>query len=253
MRSCNPWFYHIGLTLFNQGLRNLIPEMARGFGLGQPTGVVGVPEEAPGQVPADPQEKLAATNIAIGQGDLQVTPIQVAAFVAAVANGGTLYRPQMVERIVSPTDTVIQQFTPEAVGTLPITPENLAIIQDAMNMVVRNSRGTAYSVVGAFPIELHGKTGTAEVGGGLDPHAWFVAYSNEDNAEQPDIAVVVIAENAGEGSEIAAPIARRVFEVYFFGRPRLLYPWEDRLGVPDDLLPEEEEETDENQEGGEGL
>ncbi|HLF89758.1 MAG TPA: penicillin-binding transpeptidase domain-containing protein [Anaerolineales bacterium] len=246
MRSCNLWFYHIGLDFFNQGLRNLIPDMARAFGLGKPTGVVGVPEEEAGQVPNDPEEQLAATNIAIGQGDLQVTPLQVAALVAAVGNGGTLYRPQMVEQIVSPTGAVLEAFAPDVVGTLPLKPETLTAIQEAMRMVVRDSRGTAYGVVGAYPIELYGKTGTAQVGGGLDPHAWFVTYSNEGDPDKPDIAVVVIAENAGEGSEIAAPIARRVLDVYFFGRPRLLYPWEDRLGVPDDLLPKEEPPEEEN-------
>lgn len=240
MRSCNLWFYHIGLGLYNQGLRNLIPEMARAFGLGSPTGIIGVPEEEGGQVPVDPDEPLEATNLGIGQGDLLVTPLQVASLVAAVGNGGTLYRPQMIERIVSSTGTVLDQFSPEVVGTLPVKPETLAAIQEAMGMVIRESRGTAYDVVGAYPIEMYGKTGTAQVGGGLDPHAWFVTYTNEGDPEKPDIAVVVIAENAGEGSEIAAPIARRVLDIYFFGQPRLRYPWEDRLGVPNDLLPEEE-------------
>lgn len=246
MRSCNPWFYHIGLAFFNQGLRNLIPDMARGFGLGAPTGIIGVPEEAAGQVPADPDEELEATNIAIGQGDLLVTPLQVAAFVAAVGNGGTLYRPQMVEQIVSPTGAVLLQFQPEVVGTLPVSPENLAVIQQAMGEVVRGSRGTARATFGAFPYAIAGKTGTAEVGGGLDPHSWFVVYTDEGNPDRPDIAVVVIAENAGEGSEIAAPIARRVLEVYFNGRPSRLYPWEIRMDVPEDLLP-----TDQAEENGE--
>lgn len=239
MRSCNPWFYHIGAGLFNQGLRNLIPDMARGFGLGSPTGIIGVPEEVAGNVPNDPTEILQATNLAIGQGELQVTPLQVAAFVAAVGNGGTLYRPQMIEKIVSPTGVTLSEFSPEAVSTLPIKPETLAAIQEAMGMVIRDSRGTAYGVVGAYPIEMYGKTGTAQVGGGLDPHAWFVTYTNEGDPDYPDIAVAVIAENAGEGSEIAAPITRRILDIYFFGRPRLLYPWEDRLGVPDDILPTE--------------
>jgi penicillin-binding protein 2 len=122
-----------------------------------------------------------------------------------------------------------------------------------MNEVIENQRGTASGVFGNFAIELYGKTGTAEVGGGLDPHSWFVTYSNEGNPDRPDIVIVVIAENAGEGSEIAAPIARRVAEVYFFGRPQRLYPWEDRLGVPDDLLPKEDEESNENEDGGGGL
>jgi penicillin-binding protein 2 len=248
MRSCNPWFYHIGAGLFSNGQRNLISDVARGFGLGTPTGIIGVPEEVAGFVPTDPDEILEATNLAIGQGELQVTPLQVAAFVAAVGNGGTLYRPQMIEQIVSSTGTVLDQFSAEVVSTLPIKPETLAAIQEAMGMVIRENRGTAYSVVGAYPIEIYGKTGTAQVGGGLDPHAWFVTYTNEGDPERPDIAIAVIAENAGEGSEIAAPIARRVLDIYFFGRPRLLYPWEDRLGVPDDVLPEEEEE--ENQEEG---
>jgi cell division protein FtsI/penicillin-binding protein 2 len=246
MRSCNLLFYHIGLDLFTQGLQNLIPDMARAFGLGSPTGVVGVPEEVAGQIPVDPEESLEATNLGIGQGDLLVTPLQVAAFVAAVGNGGTLYRPQMVEQVVSPTGVVLEQFSPDAVGPLPLKPETLAAIQEAMGMVIRDSRGTAYGVLGAYPIEVYGKTGTAEVGGGLNPHAWFVTYSNQGDPEKPDIVVVVIAENAGEGSEFAAPIARRVLDIYFFGRPRLLYPWEDRLGVPDDILPEEEPEEEEN-------
>jgi penicillin-binding protein 2 len=156
----------------------------------------------------------------------------------------------MVEQVVSPTGISLEQFSPEAVGTLPIKPENLTAIQEAMRMVIRDSRGTAYGVLGAYPIELYGKTGTAEVGGGLDPHAWFVTYSNQGDPEKPDIVVVVIAENAGEGSEIAAPIARRVLDVYFFGRPRLLYPWEDRLGVPDDILPEEEPEEEPTEDEG---
>lgn len=253
MRSCNPWFFHIGLRLFREGLGNAISDMARGFGLGSPTGIIGLPEEGAGNIP-EPIEELDATNIAIGQGDVQVTPLQVATFVAAIGNGGTLFRPQMVERIVDPTGKEIFSFEPEVIGTLPVSPETLTVMQEAMHMVIDDRRGTASQYNWSFPVELAGKTGTAEVGGDLDPHAWFVLYTDGGSEEKPDIAVVVIAENSGEGSQIAAPIARRVLEVYYRGRPGYKYPWEVRIGVPEDLLPEqpEEEQPEEEDDDDEG-
>ncbi len=247
MRSCNPWFYHIGNRFFQEGIPQAIPDMALGFGLGSPTGIVGLDQEEPGRVPEPPGEALEATNIAIGQGNVEVTPLQVARFVAAVGNGGTLYQPQLIEKIVDIEGKQVYQFEPQVSGTLPISAENLAIIQDAMRQVVFSSRGTAYHVLGAFPHELAGKTGTAQVGGGLDPHAWFVAYSDEGLEDLPDIVVVAVLENAGEGGDIAAPVVRRVLENYFFGRTRSLYPWEVLVGVWEDWVDtgEQEDESEE--------
>ena len=122
MRSCNPWFYHIGLDLYRNNRGGDIAFMARAFGLGSPTGIVGV-EEEPGQI-LDAAGELEATNQAIGQGDVLVTPLQVARFMAAIGNGGTLYRPQLIEKIVGPDGTVSQSFAPEIVGTLPIQPDS---------------------------------------------------------------------------------------------------------------------------------
>lgn len=228
MRSCNPWFYHIGLQLFRSGRSKDIAEMARGFGLGSPTGIEVLPEIA-GNVP-EPTNEVEAVEQAIGQGELLVTPLQVANFVAAVGNGGTLYRPQVIEKIIDANGTETQVFKVEERSKLPVKSENLAIIQNAMRQVIINSRGTAYDVLGAFRIPVWGKTGTAQSDRGV-PHAWFAAYTEAENTDLPDIAVAVVCEYAGEGSEIAAPVARRVIEAYYFGKPTNLYPWESSYWV----------------------
>ena len=230
MRSCNPWFWHIGLSLFDQGLTTTVSEMARGFGLGKPTGVVGMEEEA-GQIP-DPQTQVDAVNMAIGQGDVLVTPVQVATFVAAVGNGGTLYRPQVVEKLVAPDGTAEQIFEPEATGKLPLSPANLQAVQQAMLGVVRNEkpRGTAWHVFTGLDLPVAGKTGTAQSGGDR-PHAWFAGYTFAEQPDKPDIAVVVLVERIGEGSDYAAPIFRRIVELYFSGQPQKLYWWESSYNV----------------------
>ena len=246
MRSCNPWFWHIGLTFFEQDMITQIADMAKGFGLGSPTGIE-LPEEAAGQVPV-PTEKLDATNLAIGQGGLLVTPIQVARFVVAVGNGGTLYQPQLVERIVDSDGQVVESFQPIATGSLPVSAEMLQVIRAAMESVVIDSRGTAYRVMGAFPrvrgVPLAGKTGTAQLDGAADPHSWYVVYSDAGRQDRPDIAIAVIVENEGEGAEFAAPIALRILETYFLDRPITKFPWEARIGVPQDLLPDPEEQEE---------
>ncbi|RME08887.1 MAG: hypothetical protein D6803_00065, partial [Anaerolineae bacterium] len=240
MRSCNPFFWHIGLDLYRQGLTDAVSSMARGFGLGSPTGIQGV-EEEDGNIPV-PDEEVDAINNAIGQGETLVTPLQVAQFIAAIANGGTIYQPQIIERIGAEAEEPLYQFEPIIKGTLPVSDETLDVIRKAMISVVENRRGTAYLPLGAFSrnvIPVAGKTGTAESGGG-DSHAWFAGYTRRNRADKPDIAVVVIAEYAGEGSEIAAPIFRAIVQYYFEGRRSYLLPWESSVGV---LATPEPEET----------
>lgn len=234
MRSCNPFFYHIGLDLFDRGMRTAISDMARGFGLGSPTGFE--LKEEPGNVPV-PQGRLEATNNAIGQGQTLVTPLQVADFIAAVGNGGTLYQPTVIQEIASPSGALPKVFNPVIRGTLPISGTMLTEIQKAMVSVIKNSRGTANNRFRGFSIPVAGKTGTAEAPEGV-PDAWFAGYSFANNPDKPDIAVAVLVENIGEGSDYAAPIFRRVMEEYFYGRPLSLYWWEQEFGVKKTETPE---------------
>jgi cell division protein FtsI/penicillin-binding protein 2 len=230
MRSCNPWFYHIGYTLYKQGHPNDISNMARAFGLGSKTGIQGLDFDETGNIP-DPVDEQSAALIAIGQDKVLVNPLQVARFVAAVGNGGTLYRPQLVEKITDPDGNASFTFKPEVQGKLPVKPENLQIIQEAMRWVVSSSRGTAVRAFSGLNIPVNGKTGTAQNDFPGHPHAWFAGYTDTGGANKPDIAFAVIAEYAGEGSDIAAPIARRLLEVYFLGQPQRVYPWESRIYV----------------------
>ena len=223
--SCDVVFYTVGQQLDGTGT-DVLPQFARGFGFGEPTGLEGVLEQG-GLVP-DPAWKTETRgeawwvgdtiNLSIGQGDLLVTPLQVARMMAAVANGGTLYRPYVVESIGESTgpagDLVPEQRTqPQAVGTLPVSPEHLLAIQEALKGVTTRSIGTAANRFAGLSIPVAGKTGTAEIGGPESiPHSWFAAYAP---ANSPEIALAVLVENAGEGTTVAAPLARQVVEAYY--------------------------------------
>lgn len=149
---------------------------------------------------------------------------------AALGNGGTLYRPQMIEKI-QPIDgdpTVV--FKPEARSTLPLSPEYLQVLQDAMISVIEDTRGTANFRLRGYRIPTAAKTGTAETDG--VPHAWFAGYTlAEEDTGLPDIAIAVILENAGEGSDYAAPAFRRIAEAYYYGSPQTTYWFETKFGV----------------------
>ena len=225
MRSCNPWFYYIGEQLYYEGYSSTIADLAHGFGLGAATGVE--VSEQTGNITAETNTCEANVQLAIGQGDMTVTPLQVARFIAAVGNGGTLYRPALIEQIASENGPASYTFEPEVVGTLPVSEENLSLIQEAMYDVIKEARGTAHLQLATMPYIAFGKTGTAQNPFG-DSHAWFAGYTQVGNEERPDIAVAVVLENAGEGSEMAAPVFRRAVSLYFsyYTSSGYTLPWE---------------------------
>lgn len=218
--SCNVTFYEVGKIL-NGISPDTLSTYGRAFGFGAKTGLQEF-SDAPGLIP-DPEWKQATyregwgtgdtVNLAIGQGYLLVTPLQVARMMAAVANGGTLYRPYVVDRVVDSTGGIEPITRPQATGRLPISQTNLQIIQDALYGVTTASVGTATHRFQGLGIPVAGKTGTAEQPDkDALPHSWFAGYFPADD---PQIAMVVLVENAGEGSTVAAPMFRQVIEGYY--------------------------------------
>ncbi len=231
--SCDPFFWHVGLTL-NQADQDILPTYAKQMGFGAPTGIKGVRENA-GQVPnpetyPETQGKRwtnsDALDFVIGQGTLLVTPLQVVRMVAGIANGGTLYQPLLVKKTgLINEDSYVAK--PIVSGNMNLKPEVIAAIQDSMCQVTTyRPLGTAVFVFEHFKdAVVCGKTGTAE-SGQQNPHAWFAAFAGR-SADSPDIAIVCIVENSHEGSYMAAPIVRRIVENYYDIRydDGKRYPW----------------------------
>ncbi|MFN8453134.1 MAG: penicillin-binding protein 2 [Anaerolineae bacterium] len=216
-QSCDVVFYELGLALHQQDAQ-LLPNWARAFGLGAPTQIIGLTEGA-GIVPDNEwkQSNLNqplfdgdAVNSAIGQGYLLVTPLQIARLLAAIANGGQLLRPRVIDRLTS-VDGAERVFEPEVAGVLPITSEPLILIRQSLEAVVSGARGTARAAFEGIPYTVAGKTGTAE-SGQEKPHSWFAGYAP---ADEPRVVIAVILEHAGEGSKEAAPLFRKVVEAFF--------------------------------------
>ncbi len=218
--SCDVVFYEIGKHLHElEDGPNILAQYARAFGLGRATGLEGF-NEATGVVP-DANWKTQTlreswypgdtVNMAIGQGYTLVTPLQMAVMFSAVANGGVLYTPQIVLRVDASEGESEIVFQRKETGRLPLKSENLDMIRQSLLAVTSGARGTALYAFEGFPISVAGKTGTAEHSA-EEPHAWFAGYAPADN---PQITVVVLVEEGGEGSKTAAPIFRRVVEAYF--------------------------------------
>jgi penicillin-binding protein 2 len=205
--SCNPAFYEIGLKL-DQLDPMVLPSFARTFGLGRPTGVVGAHEIA-GTVP-DPtwkQQQVGeawtsgdAVNLAIGQGYLLATPLQMANAYAALARGGSIESPVLVSG----------QSDPDA-RSLDLAQGTLAAILDGMQRVTSTPKGTAYYAFSAEKLPIAAKTGSAE-NENPDAHAWFVGFTPPT---KPSLLVLVMVEGGQHGGTVAAPIARQVIDMAY--------------------------------------
>lgn len=227
--SCNVYFYRLAAD-YGVGM-DLIAEMGQRFGLGMRTGL-GINAEASGRMPTRAWMTLRnkgqfhlgfSLNAAIGQGATTVTVLQLALAYAALANGGTLYQPQIVRAVETSAGTVVQEFTPRVRRQLDLRPENIALVQRAMTAGVNEEGGTAFKarVVG---VEVAGKTGTAQVSHRLTrgveservwyfnrEHAWFAGYAP---TRSPEVAIVVLVEHGGTGGKRAAPVAIAVVRAY---------------------------------------
>lgn len=230
--SCDVYFYHLGRRL---GVDRLA-SYARACGLGAKTGI-DLDREAAGLIPTSewkqrrfgiPWQAGETLSISIGQGYNLTTPLQMLSLIAAVANGGALYRPIIAKTVRSVEGIDVLAASPEKIGNLPASPENLAIVQKGLWKVVNGGRGTARAYVRADFVEICGKTGTAQVVSrksddtkihrkdAIRPHAWFVGYAPSGN---PRIAVAVLIEHGGGGSSTAGPLAKEMMLSYLYPEP----------------------------------
>jgi penicillin-binding protein 2 len=233
VQSCDVFFYRVGLEV---GVDRLA-YYARSLGLGAPTGIE-LPDEKAGLVPTrawkerrfgEPWMEGETVSVSIGQGFNLWTPLQLASAYAALASGGTRWRPHLVKRVLQPDGTLVREVAPESAGPLPFKEATIRQVRDALRGVVQEPRGTG-GAMRNLPggVEAAGKTGTAQVIGmkGEPPedesliperyrdHAWFVTYLP---AEDPRLVIAVLVEHGGHGGSAAAPVAARVARAFLEG------------------------------------
>jgi penicillin-binding protein 2 len=216
IQSCDVYFYQLGLKV---GLERW-SHYAKLCGFGEKTGV-DLPDEAKGFVPSleyynkkygkGEWVKNLVINLAIGQGEVLVTPLQLASFYGGLATDGTIYRPHILKEMTGPDGRIITTQS-EVLRRLPFSSSTLGLLKEAMVGVVNDRNGTG--VLAQIPdVTVGGKTGTAQNPHGED-HAWFVGFAPGEN---PKIVVAVLVENAGHGGTFAAPVAKRIIDKYLKG------------------------------------
>ncbi|NUP05621.1 MAG: penicillin-binding protein 2 [Polyangiaceae bacterium] len=228
-QSCNVYFWQ--LVNESQVGMDIIAQMGQAFGFGQKTGL-GINAEASGRMPTRAWMTYRnkgryltgfAMNAAIGQGATTVSVLQLALAYGVLANGGTLYQPQLVRAVETSNATVVQEFAPRVRRRIDLDPENLKLVHKALIAGVNEEGGTAFRAR-IEGVDLAGKTGTAQVGHKLvrgveaekvwyfnRDHAWFAGYSP---SAAPEVAIVVLVEHGGAGGKHAAPIAFEIIRAY---------------------------------------
>lgn len=218
--SCNVFFYTVGGGFDRiQGLGiERLDKYFKLFGLGEKTGI-DLDGEAKGLVP-DPTWKqenkrepwvLGDTyHLSIGQGDLEVTPLQVNNYTAAIANSGVLYKPRLAKALVSAADNKVNEISPEVLRDNFISSSALAVVRQGMRACVT---GGSCDKLAALPVSSAGKTGTAQSGKVNDPDfGWYTGFAPYEN---PQVAITVLVENGGEGYVSAEPVALNILNYYF--------------------------------------
>ncbi len=209
------------------GIEELARHLREVFGYGQRTGIE-LSGEAEGVVPDDQwllrelgeNWSIGDTiNVSIGQGHLLNTPIQMLNATAAIANGGSLYRPRLIKALTREDGTVVREYPPRLLRELQIDPRYIDIVREGMRRTITDNTGTGHGVITVTDPPIAGKSGTAEYGEAVDgryakSHAWFTAFGPYDN---PEICVAVLIVTGGAGSQFAGPVANKILEEYFHG------------------------------------
>jgi len=220
-QSANVYFYMIGGGFESQpglGIER-IKKYAEMFGFGsrlgidlpgEKNGLIPDPEWKKNNEPDDPVWRVGDTyNVSIGQGGVKVTPLQLTSAISAIANGGTLWKPFLLKKIFDQDGNVFGERNPEIIQDKIVSDEVLREVRRGMRQAVTS--GTA-RILQEISVGVSAKTGTAQSGDGKLPHAWITAYAPADD---PEITITVMVENAGEGSTVAAPITRDILKWYF--------------------------------------
>jgi penicillin-binding protein 2 len=226
--SSDVYFFNLGLHASASGKGGQIQDWAFKYGLGRNPNI-DIPNASPGLIPTPawrnrvyrshknpyidrPWNQGDNVNLAVGQGDVMVTPLQLARAYAALANGGTLVRPHLGARIVDVNGKTVERIKPPPKRHLRISAETRNVILGGLERAAMEPGGTSYPVMGGFPFPVAGKTGTAERGTGQEDQSWYSVIAPYNN---PQIVVTVTVEHGGFGVESAAPIARAILERYF--------------------------------------
>jgi penicillin-binding protein 2 len=231
IHSCNIFFYQAGLKVGPAA----IARYAEAFGLGSPSGI-DLGGERAGMVPfldgrrrVDGRKWQAGdtVNMSIGQGQVLVTPMQIARMMSAVANGGVLWRPRLVQRVERVDGSLAYSSSSKMTGRVDLSPIVWAFLRQALSGVVNEGgTGGAARIPG---IDVAGKTGTAQSVSKSDSakgqdHAWFASFAP---AQDPEVVVVVLVERGGKGGQVAAPIARQIYQAIFLEKMAMIQIGED--------------------------